>query len=60
MSFEVLNTARGVYVIAVTPFQADGSLDLPGIDRMVDFYVGAGAVGLTILILPTEVVRRYD
>ncbi len=42
-------TANGVYVIAVTPFQADGTLDLESTDRMVDFYLSAGATGLTVL-----------
>jgi 4-hydroxy-tetrahydrodipicolinate synthase len=41
--------ARGVYVIAVTPFADDGALDLDSIDSMVDFYEGAGATGLTVL-----------
>lgn len=41
--------ARGVYVIAVTPFTEDGALDLQSIDKMVDFYLEAGATGLTAL-----------
>ncbi|SHF72967.1 4-hydroxy-tetrahydrodipicolinate synthase [Kaistia soli DSM 19436] len=41
--------AKGVYVIAVTPFKEDGALDDASIDRMVDFYEEAGATGLTIL-----------
>lgn len=41
--------AEGVYVIAVTPFHADGALDLESTDRMVDFYLDAGATGLTVL-----------
>lgn len=41
--------ARGVFTIAVTPFKPDGALDLNSIDRMVDFYAGNGATGLTIL-----------
>lgn len=41
--------ARGVYVIAVTPFAEDGALDLQSIDKMVDFYLEAGATGLTAL-----------
>jgi 4-hydroxy-tetrahydrodipicolinate synthase len=46
----VLNeTARGVYVIAVTPFADDGALDLASVDRMVEFYEGVGATGITIL-----------
>ena len=42
-------TARGVFVIAPTPFAADGALDLPSTDRMVEAYLAAGASGLTIL-----------
>lgn len=42
-------TARGVFTIACTPFLPDGALDLPSIDRMVDFYAEKGASGLTIL-----------
>lgn len=42
-------TAKGVFTIAVTPFQPDGALDLESVDRMVDFYVEKGATGLTIL-----------
>lgn len=41
--------AKGVYVIAVTPFTEDGALDLPSTDRMVDFYLEKGANGLTVL-----------
>jgi 4-hydroxy-tetrahydrodipicolinate synthase len=42
-------SAHGVYVIAATPFTDDGALDLSSTDRMVDFYLGRGADGLTIL-----------
>lgn len=42
-------SAQGVYAIAVTPFHADGALDLESTDRMVDFYLDAGATGLTVL-----------
>lgn len=41
--------ARGVYVIAVTPFMENGALDLESADRMVDFYLEKGATGLTLL-----------
>ena len=41
--------ASGVYVIAVTPFRANGEIDLESTDRMVDFYLEAGATGLTVL-----------
>ncbi|MBK0398066.1 dihydrodipicolinate synthase family protein [Limibaculum sp. M0105] len=42
-------TASGVFVIAVTPFRADGAVDFQSVDRMVDFYLGVGATGLTVL-----------
>ena len=42
-------TARGVYVIAVTPFTENGALDLDSADRMVEFYLEKGATGLTLL-----------
>ncbi len=41
--------AKGVFVIAATPFRDDGALDLASTERMVDFYLECGADGLTIL-----------
>lgn len=42
-------TARGVYLITVTPFTDGGALDLASTDRMVDFCLEKGVTGLTIL-----------
>ena len=42
-------TAAGVYAIAVTPFDPAGSVDRASVDRMMDFYIGCGVTGLTIL-----------
>ena len=42
-------TTTGVFTIAVTPFQPDGSIDWDSVDSMVDFYIEKGATGLTIL-----------
>jgi len=42
-------SAKGVYVIAVTPFTDSGDLDLESTDRMVDFYLSAGVSGITVL-----------
>lgn len=50
-------TAKGVYLIAVTPFTEDGSLDLASTDRMVDFYLERGATGLTILGILGEATK---
>ena len=41
--------AKGVYVIAPTPFHPDGRIDKDSIDRMTDFFVASGADGLTLL-----------
>ena len=41
--------AKGVYVIALTPFTDTGDVDLESTDRMVDFYLERGATGLTVL-----------
>ena len=37
---------RGVFTIPSTPFMEDGSVDWPGLRRVVDFCVGCGAHGL--------------
>jgi len=41
--------ARGVYVIAPTPFHPDGRIDESSIDRMTDFFLQAGVNGITVL-----------
>src|SRR6476660_6056823 len=41
--------AKGVYVIAPTPFTPDGAIDESSIDRMTDFFLRAGVDGLTVL-----------
>jgi 4-hydroxy-tetrahydrodipicolinate synthase len=43
------HTARGVYAIAVTPFEPDGAVDVESVDRTTDFYLSCGVSGLTIL-----------
>ena len=40
---------RGVFPVVPTIFNADGSLDLPGQLRCVDFMIDAGSNGLCIL-----------
>ena len=41
--------AKGVYVIAATPFTETGDIDYGSIDRLVEFYLGCGVDGMTIL-----------
>jgi 4-hydroxy-tetrahydrodipicolinate synthase len=42
-------SAKGVYIISVTPFTDSGVLDLDSTDRMVDFYMEKGVTGFTLL-----------
>ncbi|HEX6723253.1 MAG TPA: dihydrodipicolinate synthase family protein [Burkholderiaceae bacterium] len=44
-----LTDANGVYPIAPTPFLDDGSIDFASIDRLSEFYLGAGSSGVTVL-----------
>lgn len=41
--------SRGVYIIAATPFTETGAVDDASIDSLVDFYLGCGVNGMTIL-----------
>lgn len=41
--------ARGVYVIAATPFTDAGAVDFGSIDTLVEFYLRCGVDGMTIL-----------
>ena len=50
-------SAKGVYIIAVTPFTEDGSLDLTSTDTMVDAYLESGVTGITILGIMGEATK---
>ena len=41
--------ASGVYIIAATPFAEDGEIDHRSVDSLIDFYLGCGVDGITIL-----------
>lgn len=41
--------AKGVFIIAATPFTDEGALDLYSIDTLTDFYLGCGVHGFTLL-----------
>lgn len=45
----ITSDTKGVFVIAVTPFEENGAIDHASIDHMIDFYYDKGADGLTIL-----------
>ncbi|HEX6635543.1 MAG TPA: dihydrodipicolinate synthase family protein [Usitatibacter sp.] len=46
---KLTSEAQGVYVIAPTPFHPDGRIDESSVDRMTDFFIGAGVTGMTVL-----------
>ena len=49
MAHRLSADAKGVYVIAATPFLDDGRVDFDGVDKLTDFYLGCGVQGMTIL-----------
>ena len=49
MAAKITADAKGVYVIAATPFHDDGRIDFESIDRLVDFYLKCGVHGMTVL-----------
>ncbi|MBN9279696.1 MAG: dihydrodipicolinate synthase family protein [Hyphomicrobium sp.] len=49
MTAKLTADAKGLYVIAATPFHDDGRIDFESIDSLVDFYLACGVQGMTIL-----------
>ena len=49
MSALLNEQAKGVYIIAATPFLDDDSIDFESIDTLTDFYLEKGVTGITIL-----------
>ena len=39
----------GVYIISITPFSEDGSIDFKSVDSLVEFFLEKGVTGITIL-----------
>ncbi|MGE0799459.1 MAG: dihydrodipicolinate synthase family protein [Lautropia sp.] len=53
----MLSSIRGVYIVAQTPFAADGALDLDSIDTLAEFYLRHGADGFTVLGVAGEAAK---
>lgn len=49
MAQQINRETRGVYIIAATPFTDAGEVDHDSLRSLVDFYIGHGVTGLTIL-----------
>jgi 4-hydroxy-tetrahydrodipicolinate synthase len=52
--------SRGVFIISVTPFTDGGDVDWPSVDTLVEFYVGKGVSGVTILGMMGEAQKLGD
>jgi 4-hydroxy-tetrahydrodipicolinate synthase len=52
--------SRGVYIISVTPFTDGGDIDWPSVDALVEFYLGKGVSGVTILGMMGEAPKLSD
>ncbi|HAU83613.1 MAG TPA: dihydrodipicolinate synthase family protein [Betaproteobacteria bacterium] len=60
MSVLLNESAKGVYVIASTPFLENGEVDFASIDKLVEFYVEEGAHGLTVLGIMGEAQKLTE
>ena len=49
MTSKLSESAKGVYIIAATPFTDDGALDLQSVDTLTNFYIRCGVHGFTLL-----------
>lgn len=57
MSELLTEDSKGVYVIMATPFNDDGALDLESASRLVEFCIGEGVHGITLLGVMGEATK---
>ncbi len=50
----------GVYIISVTPFTDAGEIDWASVDTLVEFYIGKGVSGVTILGMMGEAQKLAE
>ena len=60
MSDKIGPDSRGVFIISVTPFTEAGDVDWPSVDSLVEFYLGKGVSGVTILGMMGEAQKLSD
>jgi 4-hydroxy-tetrahydrodipicolinate synthase len=51
---------KGVYIISVTPFTDQGDIDWASVDSLVEFYIGKGVRGVTILGMMGEAQKLAE
>jgi len=59
-SHRLTEQAAGVYIIAATPFDDQGEVDLYSIDSLTDFYLEKGVTGFTILGMMGEAPKLSE
>lgn len=52
--------AKGVYIISATPFLENGQIDYDSLDTLIEFYIGHGVHGMTILGMMGEAHKLTD
>ncbi|HUC63673.1 MAG TPA: dihydrodipicolinate synthase family protein [Alphaproteobacteria bacterium] len=60
MTNPLTESAKGVFIIAATPFTDAGAIDWPSVDTMVEFYLGHGVDGMTILGMMGEAQKLLE
>ena len=51
---------KGVFSVLPTPFLSDETVDVPGLKRVIDLYLGAGVTGITALGVTSEAARMGE
>lgn len=59
-STHLTESARGVFVIAATPFNESGEIDYASTERLVEFYLSEGVHGMTVLGVMGEAPKLSD
>ena len=59
-SHRLTEQAAGVYIIAATPFDDQGEVDLYSVDSLTDFYLEKGVTGFTILGMMGEAPKLSE
>lgn len=57
MSGLIDRSTAGVFIISATPFHEDGEIDYSSADRLIEFYLGHGVNGITILGMMGEATK---
>ena len=51
---------KGVFSVLPTPFLSDETVDVPGLKKVIDLYLGAGVNGITALGVTSEAARMGE